>query len=80
MISSNHGLEIHPERNSSRHDRGPCELKGLPRGSLRRWYVYDSYGIIRIEKAVADHDVDAGFVDRLWVELEEMEKGDRQEA
>lgn len=71
-------LYIHPER--SRHERGPFELKGLPHGSLRRWFVYDSQGIVRIEKAVHDRDVDDGFVARLWTELDDMELRGRQEA
>lgn len=73
-------LLIHPELSRSRHERGPFEVKGLPHGGLRRWFVYDSLGIVRIEKAVADRDVDEGFVDRLSAELDEIEKRDRQEA
>jgi hypothetical protein len=73
-------LQIHPERSQQRHERGPFELKGLPHGSLRRWFVYDSQGVIRIEKAVHDRDVDEGFVDRLAAELDELEDRDRREA
>ena len=77
-LSDRLSLHIHPER--SRHERGPFELKGLPHGSLRRWFVYDNMGVVRIEKAVADRDVDESFVDRLWAELDDIERRDRQEA
>lgn len=72
-----HPLSIHPEL-SPRHDRGPFEVKGLPSGSMRRWFVYDSYGVVRIEKAVADRDVDEGFVDRLEAELDAIEARDEE--
>lgn len=41
--------------------------------------MYDSKGVIRIEKAVHDRDVDEGFVARLRIELDELEERDRQQ-
>lgn len=78
MPFSTHELRhIHPEL-SQPHDRGPFEVKGLPQGSFREWFVYDSDGVVRIKKAVADRDVDEGFVDRLRTELDEIEARDRE--
>jgi hypothetical protein len=73
-----HPLTIHPELQPC-HERGPFEVPGLPEGSMREWFVYDRYGVVRIKKAVADRDVDEGFVDRLRGELDEMEARDEEQ-
>jgi hypothetical protein len=76
-IDDHPALCIHPELSVPRHARGAFEVEGLP-GGLRRWFVYDSNGVVRIEKAMHSRDIDRGFKARLETELDALEERDRR--